>query len=117
MPTHDIEHVHRLRVSTRRAVAALKLYRDWLPPAKFRWVKKRLKKIRRAAGDARDLDVLAERLQRELGERAAALLAEIERPARRGPAGDRRSCREMPARGSLRPQGRQAARRHSAAAQ
>ena len=72
----DVEHVHRLRVSTRRAVAALRLYRDWLPPAKFRWVKKRLKKIRRAAGEARDVDVLAERMRCELGERAAPLLAE-----------------------------------------
>ena len=69
---HDVEHVHRLRVSTRRAVAALKLYRDWLPRKQRRWVKKRLKKIRRAAGDARDLDVLAERLARDYGERVGA---------------------------------------------
>ena len=58
--SQDSEHVHRLRVSTRRAVAALKLYRDWLPSGHFRWVKGRLKMIRRAAGEARDLDVLAD---------------------------------------------------------
>jgi CHAD domain-containing protein len=64
---HDIEHVHRLRVATRRAAAALKLYRDWLPEKTRRWFKKRLRQIRRAAGEARDLDVLIQRLQRESG--------------------------------------------------
>ncbi|MCI0332031.1 MAG: CHAD domain-containing protein [Planctomycetes bacterium] len=74
---HDVEHVHRLRVSTRRAMAALKLYRDWLPRKRAQWLKKRLKKVRRAAGDARDLDVLAERLARDYGERAAPVVAMI----------------------------------------
>jgi CHAD domain-containing protein len=73
----DAEHVHRLRVATRRATAALKLYRDWLPRRPYRWLKKRLREIRRAAGEARDLDVLAERLRRELRERADGLLAHI----------------------------------------
>jgi CHAD domain-containing protein len=71
---HDIEHVHRLRVATRRAVAALKLYRDCLPRKQRRSVKKWLRKIRRAAGDARDLDVLADRLEREYGERVASVI-------------------------------------------
>jgi CHAD domain-containing protein len=62
---HDIEHVHRLRVATRRAAAALKLYRDWLPRKSARWIKKRLRQIRRAASEARDLDVLIQRLQLE----------------------------------------------------
>jgi CHAD domain-containing protein len=62
---HDIEHVHRLRVATRRAAAALKLYRDWLPRKPARWIKKRLRHIRRAASEARDLDVLIDRLKRE----------------------------------------------------
>jgi len=73
----DVEYVHRLRVATRRATAALKLYRDWLPRRPYRWIKKRLREIRRAAGEARDLDVLADRLRRELGDRAAGLLSEI----------------------------------------
>jgi CHAD domain-containing protein len=71
----DIEKVHQLRVSTRRAIAALKLYRDWLPRRRARWLAKRLKKIRRAAGAARDLDVLDVRLQREFAERAEELQA------------------------------------------
>ncbi len=69
---HDIEHVHRLRVATRRAAAAVKLYRDWLPPKTQRWFKKQLRRIRRAAGEARDLDVLIQRLQREPGSQAQA---------------------------------------------
>lgn len=73
----DVEYVHRLRVATRRATAALKLYHDWLPRGPYRWLKKRLRTIRRAAGEARDLDVLADRLRRELGDRAAGLLSEI----------------------------------------
>lgn len=71
---HDIEHVHRLRVATRRATAALKLYRDCVAAKPGRWMKKRLRQIRRAAGDARDLDVLADRLAREYGEPAAPVV-------------------------------------------
>jgi CHAD domain-containing protein len=73
----DIEHVHRLRVGTRRAMAALELYRDLLPRKRARWITKQLKKVRRAAGEARDLDVLAERFQREYGERAAGIVEYI----------------------------------------
>jgi CHAD domain-containing protein len=73
----DVEFVHHLRVSTRRAKAALKLYRDWLPRRPARWLKKRLRNIRRAAGDARDLDVLAERLRCQLGPRGDDLLTDI----------------------------------------
>src|SRR5262245_41447558 len=69
LASHDIEHVHRLRVATRRATSALKLYRECVPPKRYRWLKKRLRSVRRAAGDARDLDVLAGRLMREYGER------------------------------------------------
>jgi CHAD domain-containing protein len=74
----DVEHVHRLRVSTRRAMAALKLYRDLLPGKRARWIKKQLKKVRRAAGEARDLDVLAERFRREFGECAAKVVERVE---------------------------------------
>jgi CHAD domain-containing protein len=63
----DVERVHQLRVATRRAIAAVKLYRDWLPKAKRRWFTKRLKAIRQAAGAARDLDVLLKHLRKEHG--------------------------------------------------
>ncbi len=71
---HDVEHVHRLRVATRRAIAAIELYRDWLPTKSADWLKRRLKKIRRAAGAARDLDVMAARLERDYGDRARLVL-------------------------------------------
>lgn len=76
--TQDIEYVHQLRVSTRRAGAALDLYRDWQATRTRRWIKKRLKRIRRAAGTARDLDVLGARLRFELGaDESSELLAQI----------------------------------------
>ncbi|MCS7045318.1 MAG: CHAD domain-containing protein, partial [Gemmataceae bacterium] len=53
----DVEHVHKLRVATRRARAALDLFRACLSDPVYRRVKKALRKIRRAAGAARDWDV------------------------------------------------------------
>lgn len=64
----DIEHVHQLRVATRRSVAALKLFRHLLPRRRRRRLMSRLSEIRRAAGAARDLDVL---LLRETGQAAS----------------------------------------------
>ena len=57
------EHVHRLRVATRRTLAALDVFRDVLPPRRAAWFRKRLRLLRQAAGDARDLDVLTGRLR------------------------------------------------------
>jgi CHAD domain-containing protein len=73
----DIEKVHQLRVATRRAIAALDLYRDWLPRNEAGWLFQRLKKIRRAAGAARDLDVLAEWMRQELNGQTGGLLAMV----------------------------------------
>jgi CHAD domain-containing protein len=61
----NIEYVHQLRVWTRRAVAALRLYKDWLPRRRLGWIEKQLKRIRRAANDARDCDVLIRRLEKK----------------------------------------------------
>ncbi len=61
----DIEHVHQLRVATRRAVAAIRLYREFLPNRSRRELCNELKLIRRAAGNARDCDVLIERQRRD----------------------------------------------------
>jgi CHAD domain-containing protein len=61
----DPEHVHQLRVATRRARAALDIFADCLPPKAHKRAKKELRDLRRAAGAARDWDVflltLAER--------------------------------------------------------
>lgn len=58
-PEADIEYVHQLRVSTRRARAALGLFGEWLPKDEARELKKDLKTLRSAAGEARDWDVFA----------------------------------------------------------
>lgn len=61
--SESTEHVHQLRVATRRAMAALEGYNELLPPKKAATVTKRLKQIRRRAGPARDADVLIGRLK------------------------------------------------------
>jgi len=53
----DIEYVHQLRVSTRRAGAALRVFRAVLPNRLRRRVRRLLRRLRRAAGLARDWDV------------------------------------------------------------
>ena len=58
----DVEHVHQLRVGTRRAGAALSIFQDCLSGKVHRKMRKHLRRIRRAAGDARDWDVFAEAL-------------------------------------------------------
>ncbi|MCB9871843.1 MAG: CHAD domain-containing protein [Planctomycetes bacterium] len=58
----EVEAVHQLRVATRRARAALQLFGSWLPARHGRWLERRLKDLRRAAGKIRDLDVLGQRL-------------------------------------------------------
>ncbi|MCX6689736.1 MAG: CHAD domain-containing protein [Methanoregula sp.] len=53
----DIEHIHRMRVASRRLRAALPLFAQCFSGKKFRtWVRE-IKKITRALGEARDLDV------------------------------------------------------------
>lgn len=71
-PRHDPERVHQLRVATRRTLAALTAFRGVVPGKQRAWFEKRLRKIRRAAGSTRDLDVLTGRLQREAPGLAAA---------------------------------------------
>ncbi len=54
----DVEHVHQLRVATRRCRAALDAFADVLRSATRERLRKLLRAIRRAAGPARDADVL-----------------------------------------------------------
>ncbi len=60
----DVEHVHQLRVNCRRTAAALQAFHPLLK-SKSKRLSKWLRKIRRAAGPARDLDVLISRLEGE----------------------------------------------------
>ena len=65
------EAVHQLRVWTRRSAAAVDLFREVLPKSKRRRLKRKLKKVRQAAGEVRDCDVLLARLAAEPASQAA----------------------------------------------
>jgi CHAD domain-containing protein len=73
----DIEYVHQLRVYTRRSMAALTLYADLLPKKKTKKLRKTLRKIRNAAGVARDLDVLVHSHESDTGTGAHKLLEDV----------------------------------------
>jgi CHAD domain-containing protein len=53
----DPEHVHQLRVGTRRARASLDIFALCLPPKAHKYARNLLRGLRRAAGAARDWDV------------------------------------------------------------
>ncbi len=59
----DVEHVHQLRIATRRAVEAVRLFARCLPSGATDAVRETLREIRRAADGARNLDVLGQLLQ------------------------------------------------------
>jgi CHAD domain-containing protein len=58
----DPEHIHQLRVSTRRAGAALKIVALCLPRKVYKTARNQLRQLRRAAGEVRDWDVFLEAL-------------------------------------------------------
>jgi CHAD domain-containing protein len=58
----DDEHVHQTRVATRRAMTTLAIFQQYLPRKELNWFRKQLRRARKAANDARDFDVLADRL-------------------------------------------------------
>ena len=60
----DSEHVHQLRVGTRRARAALDIFAGCLPLKDYKAARKRLRGVRRGAGEARDWDVFLAGLAR-----------------------------------------------------
>jgi len=73
----DVEHVHQLRVWTRRADAAIEMYRELLPEWRAAWIEEQLGRIRKATNDARDDDVFAMRLASDEGPAAAKLLNRV----------------------------------------
>ena len=53
----DIEHIHRMRVASRRLRAALPLFASCFPEKKYQqWIEE-IRKVTRALGEARDTDV------------------------------------------------------------
>src|SRR2546429_359792 len=65
-PDKDPEHVHQLRVGTRRAGAAVEIFEPCLRGKCYRRARKALKKLRRAAAAARDCDVFHDMLTGQL---------------------------------------------------
>lgn len=62
----EAKAVHQLRVATRRAEAAFIVFRNALDRARFEKMRRSLRRIRRAAGEARRCDVNAERFVLQL---------------------------------------------------
>jgi CHAD domain-containing protein len=62
----DIEHVHQLRVGTRRAAAALRIFAACLPERLHKKARMTLRALRRSCGEARDWDVFLDMLQARL---------------------------------------------------
>jgi CHAD domain-containing protein len=77
------EHVHQLRVSTRRSLAALRMYEAVLPKKEAKWLRKRLSRIRKAAGEARDLDVFLQRYETQSGPDHARFMSRLRRRRRK----------------------------------
>ena len=67
----DSEHVHQLRVATRRTAAALRIFADCLPARLYKKTRKALRTVRRSAAEARDWDVFLEMLQTRLARATA----------------------------------------------
>lgn len=82
-PERDVEYVHQLRVCSRRAMATVIVFEAVLPAKRSKRIKRCLRHIRRAAGEARDLDVLTARYRDWAEERAEQggrqLVAALER--------------------------------------
>jgi CHAD domain-containing protein len=95
----DVEYVHQVRVSTRRAVALVRIFRSLLSNKDADWLDRKLKRIRRAAGEARDLDVLGRRIAEWVESRPssarAALLYRVERSRDRAQSPVRKVHKKM----------------------
>ena len=70
---NDPEHVHQLRVGTRRARAALDIFACCLPSKVYKGARKHLRDIRQVAGEARDWDVFLASLTQWAREHARKL--------------------------------------------
>src|SRR3954468_7714982 len=78
----EAEQVHQLRVWTRRASAALRLFEPALPRSQARRMKKLLRRLRRAAGAIRDCDIHLQRLRREQAAVPKRVIRELTRQRR-----------------------------------
>ncbi|MGA2031626.1 MAG: CHAD domain-containing protein [Thermoguttaceae bacterium] len=58
----DVEYVHQLRIATRRAVEAVRVFRDLMSDPAYDELRAGLRAVRRAADGARNWDVLCQQL-------------------------------------------------------
>ncbi len=72
----DVEHVHQLRIAARRADEALRVFSALMPAEMCGDMRATLRRIRLAADEARNWDVMAERFTHGSGERLVAQSAE-----------------------------------------
>jgi CHAD domain-containing protein len=80
------EEIHRLRVATRRGTAVISAFRELIPSKERAWFRKRLARVRRTAGKARDLDLLAGRVSATSGKprrRLVKALSKLREKSRR----------------------------------
>ena len=82
----DVEHVHQLRISVRRAVEAVRVFSGLMEEAEVDALRDRLRRIRLAADEARNWDVMAERFSHggdipaQIVERIKARRREVQGP-------------------------------------
>jgi CHAD domain-containing protein len=74
-----VEVLHQLRVSVRRTLAALSLFKPILPDVAAKKVRKKLAKFMRAAGKVRDIDVFSRRIAGEKHAHLKSLLRRLHR--------------------------------------
>ncbi len=67
----EVEHVHDMRVATRRLRAALEVFEECFPRKRQRKALKKVKALADALGERRDLDVEIELLEGLCGENAS----------------------------------------------
>ncbi len=73
----DPDSVRKLRVATRRALVSCQAFRELLPERRLKRIRKALKRLRRAAGATRDLDVLLEFIEKRAAKTDDARLADL----------------------------------------
>lgn len=71
-----VEAIHQLRVASRKADVALRVFREWIPRRIRRTQAATLKKVRVAAGAVRDMDLLEMRWRPESGAAASQVSTE-----------------------------------------
>lgn len=75
--TMDVEAIHDLRVAIRRFSQSLAIFSSLLPKRPVKKVRRRLKRIRDAAGRLRDLDIAVELVASQGVDQTGALAARL----------------------------------------